>query len=137
MKIINPNKVYQGSDPYLVELYVLGHEVEWFNKVEQLNEGYWIPIPSYDSDENSSGSVARVTNKDYKFRIKVKDHFVFFHTSEVITPSKDGCKNVEFTLFNYPEYYPSGPYTMYRVRNNEVIDSYSSMTRSIDDEFFR
>jgi len=130
MKIINPNKVYQGSDPFLVELYVLGHEVEW------LNEGYWIPIPSYGSDEDG-GCVARITNKNYEFRIKVKDHFVFFHTSEVITPSKDGCKQVEFTLFNYPEYYPSGPYTMYRVRNNEVIDSYSSMTRSIDDEFFR
>jgi len=131
MKIINPNKVYQGSDPFLVELYVLGHEVEW------LNEGYWIPIPSYDSDENNSGSVARITNKDYKFRIKVKSHFVFFHTSGLIKSSKDGCEEVELTLFNYPEYYPSGPYTMYRVSNDEVIDSYSSMTRSIDDEFFR
>jgi hypothetical protein len=128
MKKDNQEKVYQGSDPYLVELYVLGHEVQWYN------EGYWIDIPCYTED-GIDDDICRITNKNYDFRIKPKDIYVFFHNCSI--DSSITYSSVEnIMLFNYPKFSPSGAYTMFRVRNNIVIDSYSCMTEEINDEFF-
>jgi len=128
MKNINCNTVYEGSSPELVELYVLGYDIQWFN------EGYWLDIPSYNSKDNSD--VYRVTNKNYKFRVKPCYSFMFFHTEDRFAKSK--TENI--MTFNYPEGSPCGPYVMLKLNNDhKVIDCYSSTTKDVyhDDSFFK
>jgi hypothetical protein len=132
MKNINYNTVYTGSSPELIELYVLGYDIQWFN------EGYWLDVPSYNSEDGSD--LYRVTNTEYTFRVKPICSYVFLHTNEVFKLKPNSFKTLDCVLFAYPKYKPAGPYVMFKVNNEgNVIDSYSSTDREVndDDSFFK
>jgi len=129
MKNINYGTVYQGSSPELIELYVLGYDIQWFS------EGYWLDIPPYRSKDNSD--VYRVTNTKYQFRVKLPCSFIFFHTDDNRFSKP---KTISLPTFSYPESKPAGPYVMFKVNHKGVvIDSYSSTTKHVnhDDSFFK
>ncbi len=135
MKNINYGTVYQGSSPELIELYVLGYDIQWFS------EGYWLDIPRYD-DQDNYHTVHRVTNTKYQFRVKPKVSFIFFHTDDQFKVEDICAKITSVTsmVFSYPEYKPSGPYLMLKVDSKgKVLDSYSSTTKDVnhDDSFFK
>ena len=131
MKNIIPDTVFQGSHPKLVELYVLGNSIQW------LNNGYWVDIPKYISDD---GNLYRVTNDKYTFRVKPSCSYVFFHTNDHFKVSADTFTIIKPMVFPYPLFEPSGPYIMFKVDSEgKVLDSYSSTTKDVynDDTFFK
>lgn len=129
MKNINYNTVYKGSSPELVELYVLGYDIQWLCDK-------WVDIPGYN-DKDNYHNIWRITNTKYTFRVKPSLSFMFFHTD---SSRFDKPKTISLMTFNYPESKPCGPYVMLKVDSKgKVIDSYSSTTKDVydDDTFFK
>ena len=64
-------KIFNGGDRQLNELYGNGVQVDWRD-----GDGNWVTVP-FGADEkqyqSSSGIYPRVSNTNYKFRVKTRD----------------------------------------------------------------
>jgi len=123
---MNSNQeIYTGGNINLLHLYIKGdHTLQY--KHNQYSG--WVDVPPYEEPDD----IYRVSNTDYRFRIKPEVRYEFFHTSYLVDTMKSTMNDTNIVLFCYPEYEPSGPHVMLTIDgDNNVIAAKASTTKEV------